>query len=200
VTRPYGRSRRDLARVAVRLFEKRGFAATTVEEIAAAAGYSPRTFHRQFPVKEDVVFYDLPDILSPLQALIEPAGTGAAKRSVWESVRAIVIENSTNWERAGPELAQRRTRLFHDEPALYRRFLEFADEWEAVLARVFAAERGMEPATDARAQVLATTVVGACRAAFRLWLAAPELSLARHMEDALELIESGFGLGGRIRV
>lgn len=183
--RAYGRSRQELAEIAIRLFEQQGFARTTVEEIAAAADYSPRTFHRQFPTKEDVVFFDLPDILSPLEALVtEPAP------DAWEAVCAIVVGNAANWEAAGPALAERRTRLFHDEPALYRRFLEIAADWETVIARVFATQH----ATDAYAQVLATSVVGACRAAFRLWLAHPETSLAQHMADALDLIAGGFGL------
>jgi hypothetical protein len=84
--------------------------------------------------------------------------------------------------------------MFHEEPALYRRFLEIASEWETVVARALAAERGIDPAADMYSQMLATSLVGACRAAFRVWLAAPELPLAQRMEDALELIESGFGL------
>lgn len=188
--RPYGRSRRELAEIAIRMFEEEGFAATTVEEIAARAAYSPRTFFRQFPTKEDVVFFDLPDILSPLEGLIGAPPDGGA----WAAVRAIVIDNSANWEAAGPDLALRRTRMFHEEPLLYRRFLEYASEWEAVIARVFAAERATDPLTDTYAQLLASTVVGACRTAFRLWLAVPERPLARHMEDTLELIESGFSL------
>lgn len=189
--RPYGRSRRDLATIAIREFERRGFAQTTVEDIAAAAGYSPRTFFRQFASKEDVVFFDLPDILAPLQALLEPEQRPGC---AWAAVRAIVIENSMRWEQAGVELALERTRMFHEEPALYRRFLEFASDWEEVVAEVFAAERGVEAASDTRALLLATTVIGACRTAFRLWLAAPERGLAQHMEDTLELIERGLDL------
>jgi AcrR family transcriptional regulator len=191
--RRYGRSRRDLAEVAIRLFEDQGFTATTVEQIAEACDYSPRTFHRQFPTKEDAVFFDLPDILNPLEALVEEPAPSA-----WDAVCAIVIDNAAHWESAGADLAERRTRLFHEEPLLYRRFLEIASEWETVIARVFAAERGADPATDAYSEVLASSVVGACRAAFKLWLAAPEVTLAEHMAAGLELIRSGFGLSDAV--
>lgn len=40
---------------ALELFERRGFSAVTVDDIAAAAGIGARTFYRHFPAKEDVL-------------------------------------------------------------------------------------------------------------------------------------------------
>ena len=64
VTEPSGGRRRaqrlatDLAlrRAALRLIEERGYAATKTDDIARAAGVSPRTFFNHFPSKESVVF------------------------------------------------------------------------------------------------------------------------------------------------
>lgn len=47
--------RLDIAMAARDLFLAAGSTSVTVERICAAAGVAPRTFHRHFPVKEDVV-------------------------------------------------------------------------------------------------------------------------------------------------
>jgi AcrR family transcriptional regulator len=49
------RTRALLVDTAVELCDRRGFERTTVEQIAAAAGVSPRTFSRYFATKEDVI-------------------------------------------------------------------------------------------------------------------------------------------------
>ncbi|MGS2808884.1 TetR family transcriptional regulator [Nocardia sp. MW-W600-9] len=48
-------TRREVAMVAAHLFAENGYAATTVEDIAASAGMGLRTFYRYFAGKEDVV-------------------------------------------------------------------------------------------------------------------------------------------------
>lgn len=89
-----GPSLREISRDAVRtriteialgLFAEHGFDQVTVDQIAAAAGISGRTFHRYFPAKEDVV-------------IGEPGHGGELVRAaladrphdepVWESLRA----------------------------------------------------------------------------------------------------------------
>ena len=51
-------TRKDLARAALRLFEERGYAATTIDDIAAAANVSRRTFFRYFKSKDEVLIVD----------------------------------------------------------------------------------------------------------------------------------------------
>jgi AcrR family transcriptional regulator len=61
--RKKAQTRQRLQEQALRLFVERGYEATTVEQIAAAAGVSHMTFFRYFPTKEDAVLSDSYDPL-----------------------------------------------------------------------------------------------------------------------------------------
>ena len=50
-------TRQALIDNALRLFATQGYEATTTDQIAAAAGVSPRTFFRYFPTKDRVLFF-----------------------------------------------------------------------------------------------------------------------------------------------
>src|SRR5450432_3257165 len=62
--RKKARTRAAIRQHALRLFREQGYAATTVDQIAAAAEVSPSTFFRYFPTKEDVVLQDDFDVLA----------------------------------------------------------------------------------------------------------------------------------------
>ncbi len=73
--RKKARTRADLQRHALRLFRDRGYAATTVDDIAAAADVSRSTFFRYFAGKEQVVLHDDVDPLTAEAFLDQPPGT-----------------------------------------------------------------------------------------------------------------------------
>jgi AcrR family transcriptional regulator len=52
------RTRAAIAEAAIDLFLEKGFAETTIDEIAERADIAPRTFFRYFPTKEAVLFND----------------------------------------------------------------------------------------------------------------------------------------------
>jgi AcrR family transcriptional regulator len=56
IERRHEQTRRLIADAAVALFGARGFAETTMEDVAIAAGVSRRTAYRHFPSKDDLVF------------------------------------------------------------------------------------------------------------------------------------------------
>ena len=74
--RKKAKTRAALREHALALFREQGYAATTVEQISAAAEVSPATFFRYYPTKEDVVLQDDFDLVT-LEALeSQPAGLG----------------------------------------------------------------------------------------------------------------------------
>ncbi|MGD9705944.1 MAG: TetR family transcriptional regulator [Acidimicrobiia bacterium] len=56
-------TRHALVEASLRLFATKGYEATSTEEIAEAAGVSPRTFFRYFPTKESVLFFGAYDFM-----------------------------------------------------------------------------------------------------------------------------------------
>lgn len=100
---------------ALRLFAERGYEATTVDEIAAAAGVSRRTFFRQFRSKEDVIFADHEFQLATAQEFL-----AKAEGDPWDAVCAAVLgvfERFTQWR----DIAARRYQVVRRVPALRER-------------------------------------------------------------------------------
>jgi AcrR family transcriptional regulator len=181
------RSRRDLAMAAVTLFEQHGFAATTVEEIAAAADYSASTFFRMFTRKEDAVFFDMPDRLESLRTTVAPDST-------WAALRDALVEHARTWEADDPAFAAARVRLLHREPSLTSRYLEYCQEYEVWLTGLIATRRGADARTDVAAQLAAGCIIAAFRSAFSVQAARPArkaASVVDYLEAAFDLLEAG---------
>ena len=100
---------------ALELFEGQGFEATSVEQIAQAAGVSRSTFFRQFGGKEDVVFADHEVLLDELREWL-----AKGHRDPWVAV-CQASERVFRHFAADPEVARRRYRVVRQVPALRER-------------------------------------------------------------------------------
>lgn len=136
------------------LFDRQGYAATTVEQIAAAAEVSPSTFFRYYPTKEDVVLTDEYDPALVAAIRRQPAGVHpvdafvAAMREVFGGLSVAEVEAEV-----------RRHRLFEEVPEIRARYMHQAATGIDMLAEVFAAREG-RPANDPAAKVVAGAIVG----------------------------------------
>lgn len=89
------RAMREIQRVALDLFDARGFDAVTVEEVAAMAEVSASTVYRYFGTKDRLVLHDDIDrqmVTGLLAALDEGATLGEAARLVLGNLRAMSAE------------------------------------------------------------------------------------------------------------
>lgn len=165
------KARLELATVALRLFSEKGFEATTVEEIAAAAEYSPSTFFRHFGSKEDVVFLNIRQDLEEFrQALNDPP----AGVSLWEHIRQRIYLTIDRFSESGPEFEATSIAIWLTDPALWAPFQRFCADWEQVIAQAWSAAHGVDGVdgtdSDLDAQLIARGVVGAFQAASHVHL------------------------------
>jgi AcrR family transcriptional regulator len=79
-------TRRLLLSTALELFEAKGFAATTVDEIAAAAGTTRVTFYAYFPSRSDLMRELIGELNQNLERISDP-GHGSTARSLVSAVR-----------------------------------------------------------------------------------------------------------------
>ena len=146
------RTRAAIAESALELFAERGFAATTVDDIASRADVAPRTFFRYFPTKESVLFHDMEIKLGLIRELLlarpldEPAHV-----SVIEVCGALGEEVSS--DHAKSEFI---CRLAAEDPTLltHPRHL-MIEHFEDELVRVLAERAGVEPDVGLRAMTAA---------------------------------------------
>ena len=159
-------ARRALAEAALQLFAQKGYDATTIGEIAHAAGYSPRTFFRYFRSKDDVIFGDgreYPDLL--LACLLRRPSAEPAFEAL---AHALVDHCAVLDERRDGVLA--RIRLIDSSDALRARR---ADEMTALATTLAAGLSAREGATepDDRHRLVATLCIAAFVTATNAWAA-----------------------------
>src|SRR3954469_23989174 len=115
-------TRERLRAAAFALFDKRGYDGTKIDDIAHAAGVSPRTVYRYFPTKAELVYWDTADNVAFLQELI---ASRPKSESPFDAVRAAFIEFAP---RLDTEVSVQRGLLIAADPTLYRYSLEMRDE------------------------------------------------------------------------
>lgn len=130
------RTRGALAIAATRLFTERGYEATTVEDIAAAAEVSPRTFFRYYPAKEDVL-----EEIFRTGGFEEVVAARPSDEPVITSLRAAAITVLQRpAENPGPALAV--LRMVASRPVLRARLAESQREQAAALTASITARLG----------------------------------------------------------
>jgi AcrR family transcriptional regulator len=189
--RKKARTRAAIREHALRLFREHGYAATTVEQIAAAADVSPATFFRYFPTKEDVVLQDDLDILTleALNAQSRDLSPIAAMRGAAASAYAAMTPEDL-------ERLAETTRLTMAVPEIRARALDELTRTIDEMGSVLAVRAGREP-DDFAARVMAGALTGVIMAATIPWAMAPDLDLDEmfaRIDAGLAQLENGLSL------
>jgi AcrR family transcriptional regulator len=188
--RKKAKTRAAIQRHALRLFREKGYAATTVDQIAEAAEISPSTFFRYFPTKEDVVLLDGydPMFLDAVRAQPPEMGPVAAIRAGIREVAARISPSEWEAERG-------RQDLVNMVPELRARQLQQYVEAIELLAGAIGERAGL-PADDLAVRAMAGAVIGVSLAAIPHVLTAHELADYGRIDEALALLEAGLPLPG----
>jgi len=159
-------TRRALVHAALHLVQTRGLDDVTVDDIAAEAGVSPRTFFNHFASKEDAVLGTHPETLDALRA--ELAGRPLDEPPL-DAIRAAFVAVARTTDDAPHEWGSRLA-LVESEPQLHARFAAAFANFEQSLEAVIA-ERLGDDAPAGYAALVVACALAAARVALRGWQA-----------------------------
>jgi TetR/AcrR family transcriptional regulator, regulator of mycofactocin system len=187
------RTRRDIAHVALRLFDERGFESTTIDEVAEAAGVSRSTFFRYFPVKELVLFPTHDEDLAAYRATLADADTTVPVRQALLQAALDASTVTIDSYRRDPEMYRKRYALIDATPSLQATSLRLDRDWEAALADVFHQQLTRLPGdTRNAARLLAGSLMGTVSAFHRTWAEQGFADdPANHRDQVMRIFEHG---------
>jgi hypothetical protein len=180
-------TREALIDCAVDLFEQQGYDTTTIEEIAAAANVSPRTFFRYFDSKMELIRAPKPDH----DTLEELVGARPASEGPVTAIHRVIGE-MVGRELLGDDRSVRLMRVMLTTPSLRAAAMEHFQEHQAELARACARRLGVGE-DELRPQVVAAAVGTTIWTVVDRWVdqgAATE-SLMPMLDDAFALLRAG---------
>jgi AcrR family transcriptional regulator len=147
-------TRRLILKCANALFHKQGYAATTLENIAAQAHVHKQTILRYFGSKEEIALAFRQLAIDQFKkGLLDPA----RKLSVLEYWRDFVKASATEVAQRGDML--RHSKLIESEPGLMAASLAIHIQYEDLLAQALSREAGLDPVDDIDSRLLAAFLV-----------------------------------------
>lgn len=163
--RPPATSRAELEVVALELFHRDGFDATTVDRIAEAAGVSRRTFFRYYASKNDVVWGDFDAGLRAMEARLAQTPDDVP---LLRGLGQAVVEFNALPPEAVPAHRQRMALILHVPALQAHSTLRYA-AWRDVVA-CFAARRLDLPVDALAPQLVGHVALAAAVASYEQWL------------------------------
>lgn len=174
-----------LADIGLHLFLAKGYDATTLDEIAAAAGISRRTIFYYFKSKDEILHAHLKGYDDELKRAV--SGQSAAQRPI-DVAQTALVKMSTRFD---PSLTMGISRLIRENYEVLRR-RRTGDYRELELA-LYEGLCGLWPAKERREQLrlVALASIGALRVAVDVWHQEDgRRPLARHIQNAFKKLKA----------
>jgi len=182
----------QVALAALRLFDERGYAAVSMDDVARATGVSRRTVFRYFPRKADLVWSGAAEAQTDIRAALAETPDNA---STIDAVRA-AYARALDFPMEQWEATRRRLLLIQGHPALYETVRGQLDEQRALLLSFIAEREGLAPGS-LRAHVLTDALSAASFSALVWWASAgDERPPAEVVDAALAELQKAFSAPG----
>jgi len=177
----------SLEDVALRLFEQQGFGEVTVDDIAAEAQISPRTFYRYFPAKEDVLQVRIDRRSNALRIALTAR---PAEESPVQSLRIALAEHLSAEDLV---VLRRWIAVVAATPSVLKGVIGGIQlKSQPVMAELFGKRLGL-PREGLVPTMLAAAAGGVIRAAYTHWFVY-DGDLTTIISDSLEVLEKGIGV------
>jgi mycofactocin system transcriptional regulator len=186
IGRPPSTTHEEIAAIALALFERDGFEATSVADIAAAVGVERRTIFRYFPSKNDMVWGNFDWVIERLRRHLEESEEDVPLLDALR--RAAVLSNRYPQEQL-PALRLRMT-LITTVPALQAHSMLRYAAWRQAIAEWAARRRGEGP-DDLPPELIAQAALAASMAAFSRWVHHPDEELEECLDRAYRMLAEG---------
>jgi len=181
-----GAVRDEVAKQAWTLFATQGFEATTVDQIAEAAGMSRRTFFRYFAGKDELVLERLVESATLIATALRAR---PADEAAWPALRA-AFDVSIELQETHADKSRPLQVMLRAEPALRATAETRRRLWVELLAPL-TAERLPPAATegpDVRATAVTASAISCLEAAQVTWAASPGTSLGTLLDQAMTAV------------
>jgi AcrR family transcriptional regulator len=177
-----------LHQAALQLVAERGLEHVSVDDIAARADVSPRTFFNYFPAKDDAVLGLDPELLTQqVEAFLMRPGDETPVQALRAVARAQAAEMATE-----TELWPLRLRVIDAHPTLLGRLAASFGEAERALSDAIARRSGTRVGADSYPTLLAGVAGVAMRTALQRWFAGDFVAtLPDLVDEAWDLLTAG---------
>lgn len=182
--RKKAQTREAIIDAAVDLFERNGYDATTVEDIAAEANISPRTFFRYFDTKLEVILAESDAEAEGFHHLLEARPPSEPPLEAFRNVIVAQIEHMLHSD----SRAVREFRVVMATPSLRTKALEHLREHQVLLVPALAKRLGVDE-DDISAHVLAGVLTTTLWTIIERWVAT-----GSDLDQLAPLVDQAFAL------